>query len=226
MASRFGHHIESLRSVPLHSHRESALLVSLSGEATIVTPTGEYTVAAREMVFIAGDTLHEAHTTSDHRSLSITFADPIARDTGIVDASGFVHDLIARISAAIDPARRDRLTDVLVDELAVTPVIDPQMQRAAELAPDKTVPEIARELGMSERTFRRFVHDQTGTSFTAWHQRQLCDRAIDLLRRGESVKAIAARFGYTSSAFIAMFRRVTGQAPARTLASCSNDARS
>lgn len=218
MASRSGqvftHHLESLRSVPLHSHRESALIVSLSGTATVVTPERAWAVSAREMLFLAGGVPHEAHTTADHRSLTIAFAEALVpRVTGWIEASGFVHDLIARIGEA-DPDRRDRLTAVLVDELAAPP-LDP-IARAMELVFHRPMPVavLAREVGMSERTFRRQFQAQVGTTFTAWHQRELCDRAMAKLRAGSSVKSVAASFGYTASAFVAMFKRVTGATPA------------
>lgn len=75
---------------------------------------------------------------------------------------------------------------------------------------------LARGLGMSERSFRRRFRDDVGTSFTDWPLQRLVERAIDQLRRGDSVKFVAADLGYTSpSAFISMFKRITGTTPQR-----------
>jgi len=71
---------------------------------------------------------------------------------------------------------------------------------------------------MSERTFRRWFHADVGTSFTRWQKQRIGDRAIQHLLRGDSVKCVAADLGYTStSAFIAMFKRVIGVSPQRYL---------
>ena len=79
---------------------------------------------------------------------------------------------------------------------------------------------LARELGMSERSFRRWFLADVGASFTRWHQQQLVDRAIERLHRGDSVKCVAADLGYAStSAFIAMFKRVMNVSPQRYLRS-------
>jgi AraC-like DNA-binding protein len=75
---------------------------------------------------------------------------------------------------------------------------------------------IARSLGMSERAFRRWFRADIGTTFTSWHQQQLVERASVRLQHGDSVKAIAVDLGYSStSAFITLFKRLTGTTPQR-----------
>jgi AraC-like DNA-binding protein len=220
VSSRFCHATE----VTVHSHREALLVVGLRGAATIGTGAQDWAVPPRSMLWIAGDTPHQVHTTADHHSLVLAFPpELVARATGWIEASGFVHDLVERVGQAADAERHERLTAVLVDELAEPVPANARLCRVTELVtqhPATSVATLAREVGMSERTFRRWFRADVGTSFTRWHQQRIVDRAIGQLDRGDSVKCVAADLGYTStSAFIAMFKRVMNVSPQRYLRS-------
>lgn len=221
VSSRFG---QPRLRVPMHSHREALLVVSLRGNATVGTGDQDWALPPRSMLWLAGDTPHQVHTTADHHSLVLAFPpELVARDTGWIEASGFVHDLVARVGHAPDSERRDRLTAVLIDELVEPTQANVRLRRVTELVtqhPATSVATVAREVGMSERTFRRWFRADVGTSFTRWHQQRMVDRAIEQLRRGDSVKCVAADLGYANpSAFSAMFKRVTNVSPQRYLRS-------
>ncbi|MFY0574026.1 AraC family transcriptional regulator [Cystobacter fuscus] len=208
----------------MHRHREAQLVVSLRGTATIGTGDQDWTVTPRSMLWLASDTPHRVHTTADHHWLVLSFPPEfVARATGWVEVSGFVHDLVERIGHAPDPERRARLTAVLVDELVEPVPVNARLRRVTELVtlhPATSVAALARAVGMSERTFRRWFRADVGTSFTRWHQQRVVYRAIEQLDRGDSVKCVAADLGYTStSAFIAMFKRVMNVSPRRYLRS-------
>ncbi|WNG24737.1 AraC family transcriptional regulator [Cystobacter fuscus] len=218
--SRFGH----AGVVPMHRHREAQLVVSLHGTAIVGTGDQDWTVTPRSMLWLASDTPHRVHTTADHYWLVLSFPpELVARATGWVEVSGFVHDLVERIGHAPDPERRARLTAVLVDELVEPVPVNARLRRVTELVmlhPSTSVAALARAVGMSERTFRRWFRADVGTSFTRWYQQRVVDRAIEQLDRGDSVKCVAADLGYTStSAFIAMFKRVMNVSPRRYLRS-------
>ncbi len=210
--------------LPMHSHREAMLVVSLHGTATIGTGAQDWAVPPRSMLWLAGDTPHHVRTTADHRWLVLSFPPGLVpRATGSIEVSGFVHDLVERVGHAPDPERRSRLTAVLVDELAEPVPASALVARVTELVaqhPAASASALAREVGMSERTFRRWFRADVGTGFTRWHQQRLVERAIQQLHRGDSVKRVAADLGYTStSAFIAMFKRVRNVSPQRYLRS-------
>ncbi|OJH37930.1 hypothetical protein BON30_27620 [Cystobacter ferrugineus] len=176
------------------------------------------------MLWLAGDMPHRVHTTADHHWRVLSFPpELVARATGWVEASGFVHDLVERIGHAPDPERPALLTAVLVDELVEPVPVNARLRRVTELVtlhPATSVAALSRAVGMSERTFRRWFRADVGTSFTRWHQQRIVDRAIEQLDRGDSVKCVAADLGYTStSAFIAMFKRVMNVSPQRYLRS-------
>jgi AraC-like DNA-binding protein len=220
VVSRFGY----ANVVPMHSHREAQLVISLHGTATIDTGEQDWAVTPRSMLWLSGDTPHRVHTTDDHRWLVLSFPPGlVTRATGWIGASGFLHGLVERVGHAPDPERRARLTAVLVEELVDPVPVDARLLRVTELVtlhPTTSVAALARAVGMSERTFRRWFRADVGTSFTRWHQQRVVDRAIERLDRGDSVKCVAADLGYSStSAFIAMFKRVMSVSPRRYLRS-------
>ncbi len=70
------------------------------------------------------------------------------------------------------------------------------------------------QLSMSVRTLTRNFRSETGLAIGQWLQHLKVLKAIELLEAGESVKTTAFEVGYQQpSAFIAMFKRVTGQTP-------------
>lgn len=126
------------------------------------------------------------------------------------------------------PAPRERrLLRVLVDLLRDAPTVgsylpsteDPKL--AALLHALQRNPADARSLGeladafhFSERTLMRHAQETLGMSLTEWRQRLKVVTALPMLQAGRSVEAVAFDLGYaTSSAFISMFRRLTGATP-------------
>jgi AraC-like DNA-binding protein len=80
----------------------------------------------------------------------------------------------------------------------------------------QTSVQVARGLGMAERTLKRRLAEQ-GTSYSELLDRQRQTRALELLRTEASVEEIAERLGYSDAAnFTRAFRRWTGKSP-RTL---------
>lgn len=203
----------------LHRHREAELVVGIAGVATIETADAEWELGPRAALWLEADTAHRARSARDHRAVVLSFPpDLIARRTGWVETTGFLHDLVGRIAAVDEPARRDRLVSVLVDELAAAPVAPPALlDRVVALVraePALGAAAIASRLGLSERALRRSFREDVGTSFRRWHQERLVACATERLGRGESVKRVAADLGYANpSAFIAMYKRVTGTTP-------------
>ena len=78
--------------------------------------------------------------------------------------------------------------------------------------------EWARYGGISPRTLTRLFPAQTGFTFTAWRQRALILKAMELLANGSSVTSTAFDLGYeTVSGFIDMFKANVGVTPANYL---------
>jgi AraC-like DNA-binding protein len=122
---------------------------------------------------------------------------------------------------------RDRLLSVLVDQLAtcdatgsfIPHASDPTLGRIVEAfrddpADNRTLGELAAAFNIGERTLMRRAQEELGMSLTELRQRLRVVQALALLSSGSTVEAVALDLGYaTSSAFIAMFRRLTGSSP-------------
>lgn len=81
---------------------------------------------------------------------------------------------------------------------------------------NRSVAELARAADITERTLARKCRQDLGISLTEWRNRLRVVKATAMVEEGKSVDAIAQEFGYSSaSAFIAMFRKLTGVTPGR-----------
>lgn len=72
----------------------------------------------------------------------------------------------------------------------------------------------ARRLGTTERTLSRHCQSELGMTFSEWRQRLKFVVGLKRIQEGHPVQVIARDLGYANtSAFIAMFRRLTGLSP-------------
>lgn len=122
-----------------------------------------------------------------------------------------------------------RLSLVLVDQIRLArqfasylpSTVDPLLAPIiAALSADPgnrvSLAEWGQGLGVTERTLSRRWQSAVGMSFNDWRQRLKLVASISLLEGGASVKDVAAALGYNGpSAFIAMFRKMTGESPSR-----------
>ena len=152
-------------------------------------------------------------------------ASPLRRPGPIV-VSSLLMALIERLS--IESTSADGpLRAALAEELTRIPgapdlapaVTDARLRRLAAklLEPDglrMTLAVAGREVGMSARNLSRLVRRETHLSFVGWRQKLHVAAALTQLAQGESVATVAYAIGYDSpSAFISMFKRVTGMTP-------------
>ena len=129
-------------------------------------------------------------------------------------------------NATPDEAARRRL--VLVhDELCRAPrissylpttedsLLQPILQTLEQHPADpRTLADWAAAVHTTERTLMRRFQRELGLGFLAWRQRLRVLKAMPLLHSGTKVETLAQDLGYaSSSAFIAMFKRLTGATP-------------
>ncbi|MFP5213855.1 MAG: helix-turn-helix domain-containing protein [Acidobacteriota bacterium] len=124
--------------------------------------------------------------------------------------------------------RHLRLLTVFLDELAETKragsflpasddVVLGRLLHYLENHPhdNRSVAELAYEAKVTERTLARKCRQDLGIPLTEWRNRLRVIKAIAMIEEGKSVESIASEFGYSSaSAFIAMFKKLTGATPA------------
>jgi AraC-like DNA-binding protein len=122
-----------------------------------------------------------------------------------------------------------RLWGVLKDEIQVAERDDlhlptPQDERLRMLtqllaqnpSDARSLERWASAINVAPRTLVRKFRVETGMSFVAWRQRARVIQAIKLLNAGESVTEVALSVGYDSlSAFISVFKQITGVSPAQ-----------
>lgn len=121
-----------------------------------------------------------------------------------------------------------RLALVIVDQIKAAPAFEQYLpatdddllgpvlkQLQANPGDKRSLAEWARSVGSTERTLARRCQQELGLSFNDWRLRLRLLTALTLIEEGEPVHAVAERLGYANaSAFIAMFRRLTGHSPA------------
>ncbi|NGM48438.1 AraC family transcriptional regulator [Caulobacter sp. 602-2] len=136
-------------------------------------------------------------------------------------------DFAARGVTSPKSAEDQRLALVLVDQIGLAPrydtylpvTDDPLVARvvaALDANPQdrRSLAEWARMAEVTERTLSRRWREATGITFNEWRQRQKLVVGLSLLKSGLQVQQVAIRLGYNdASAFIAMFRRLTGYSP-------------
>lgn len=142
-------------------------------------------------------------------------------------------DLVSRgIEHPLD-AHDERLVQVLIDQIGRAPRQDTflpvsndrflsDVLAALRRRPgdNRSLREWADAVHCTERTLSRRCRRDLGMSFLEWRQRLRLVEALSMLRDGSKVQAVAHEMGFrTSSAFIAMFQKMTGTTPTEFLKS-------
>lgn len=138
------------------------------------------------------------------------------------------HDLLARLAAARTTREAAALVErAIADRVAAAPAPRPSLAlaAAAKLA-TAPVKDVAVELGMSERHFRRLFRDATGVGPKTFAKLARFHRALGAARqrRPASWASIAAASGYYDQAhLIDEFRAIAGVTPSALLAELGGD---
>ena len=222
---------------PWHHHQRGQLLYAVSGVMQVSTTSGTWVVAPQQAVWVPPKVEHQVA----HRmgiAMRTLYVDPgVAGDLPpvccVVSVSELLQQLIVRameVGADYQPDSPDsRIMMVILDELrALIPepmhLPRPLDTRLAQItnslltdpSDNRALTAWARHSGASERTLARLFVAETGMTFGQWRERLRLMTAIPRLIEGDNVTRVAIDLGYQSpSAFIAMFKRNTGDTPAR-----------
>ncbi len=186
-------------------------------------------------IWLPPDTMHGAHNKHDLRYVTVYVERALCIDLPDRPTTLSLSPLLKAILA--DFAARDvtiaettedlRLAQVLVDQIRLAPRCESYLPLSddpllgpvfdalqADPGDRHSLVEWARRMGTTERTLSRRCQDDLGLSFNEWRQRLKLVAALSMIEAGEPVHRIAAQLGYSNaSAFIAMFRRLTGTSP-------------
>ncbi|CAN7246354.1 helix-turn-helix transcriptional regulator [Rhizobium sp. LjRoot30] len=220
---------------PKHRHSWGELVYSFSGVLEVALADAHYLVPPQYGVWLPPDVEHRGLSRHEayHCSLYVSaeFAKNLPDTTCALEISPLIRSMLdhLRLTQAASQASEEnqRFLQVVIDLLGQTKRVgtylpwstDPQLEpilRHLEKSPgdNHALAEHARIVGTTERTVIRRCLRDLGMPFSEWKQRLRVVKAMPLLEANETVEAIAAQLGYQSaSAFIAMFKRMTGTTP-------------
>ncbi|HWK79300.1 MAG TPA: helix-turn-helix transcriptional regulator [Thermomicrobiales bacterium] len=227
------------RTTHWHSHETSQLAYTSDGVMTVQTANGVWVVPPQRAVWIPGGERHAisarrpcrmqalyAHPGAVHISSDccVVFIDPLTREL-LVEAASFPDRYPADgPEARLMQVILDRLSRSEAEPLSIPRPRDERLRRLCDLlqanvADQRTLAELASEVGMTSRTAARLFRTETTLTFARWRQQIRLLSALELLGEGESVAQVANAVGYRDvSSFIAMFRQALGTSPARYFA--------
>jgi AraC-like DNA-binding protein len=216
-----------------HAHREHCLIWSESGTVTVEADEQFWMVAPGLGIWVPAGTVHRV--TADSGSLlSITYFHPERMAVAWVGVTGIsltgvVRELMLHNKTVEMPEeRRLRLQALTVDllmpvetaSLTIRLPTDPALREVADAiianpSDDRTSTEWAESLRISTRTLSRGFLRETGSTLTQWRILVRIRAALIDIAAGMPVAAVARNLGYSNrSAFIDLFTRTTGHAPA------------
>ncbi|MCK1791121.1 AraC family transcriptional regulator [Pseudomonas violetae] len=218
-----------------HSHPWVQLSYAIQGVLEVQTSMGRFVAPPERAVWIPAGMQHRVFSSprTEMRSLyldcSVTqWAPPRCHVLGVSD---LLRELIRAFSKIPVEYEQDgahgRLTQVLLDQLAVAPPIDlmlplpqdlrlQQIYQSLQSHPEQqtTLAHWSQKFGVTEKTLSRLFLRDTGLTFRAWRQRLRLLKALTPLEQGERVTDVALACGYDStSAFIAAFRQQFDETP-------------
>ncbi|BBA96096.1 putative transcriptional regulator [Actinacidiphila reveromycinica] len=132
--------------------------------------------------------------------------------------------------AAAEALMFELLTPLPAHHIQVTMPADPRARAVAEQlvahpSDPRELTAWADHVHAGVRTLSRLFRAETGLTFATWRAHVRIRAAVPMLADGTSVNATARAVGYRKpSAFIAAFRRVTGQTPGTYLPLAAGDA--
>lgn len=226
--------LEDGEHIDRHSHSSHQLIYSSHGLLHVSTAEGHWIAPPDRAIWIPRGVEHE-HSAHGHVHLHLVGVDPRhdLLKTSLpctVEVSPLLRELIRAhtTEASRDTPRSRRLEAVLWDHIEAAPQRQtylpapstPLLAAVAQIfftepADGRTLAELGRAVGASERTLSRLFHTDIGMSFPRWRTRLRLQHARTLLAEGSDVTTTAYRCGWSSaSAFISVFKKEFGRTPA------------
>lgn len=220
---------------PPHLHGWGEFVYSFSGVLELKGEAGFFRVPSSYALWIPPGVEHEGNNRHESFHCSLYIRNDLARalpeTTCALIMTPLMREMLnhLRNSHPVTPYKPEesRFLEVLFDLLTqatstgsyLPHSTDPLLSAALEFlelnpASNHSIKALAQQLGTTERTLTRRANRDLGMPLAEWRQRLKVVRAMPLLEAGEKVESIALGLGYsTSSAFIAMFRKLMGMTP-------------
>ncbi|MER7847071.1 helix-turn-helix transcriptional regulator [Kitasatospora sp. NPDC096077] len=219
--------------IDAHRHDDHQIAYAARGVVAVTTDAGSWVASGNRALWIPAGTVHahQAHGELELHLVGLPATEnPLGLDRpGVLAVGPLLRELIIAYTRTPDEdsPERSRLRAVLLDQLRASPqqplhvpTPDTPLLRAvcallyADPAEPRTLAELGRAVGASDRTLSRLFRADLGMTFPQWRTQLRLHRALVLLAEGEPVTAVAHRCGWSSaSAFIDVFRRTFGHTP-------------
>ncbi|MEV5840584.1 helix-turn-helix transcriptional regulator [Streptomyces sp. NPDC051985] len=222
-----GHEIDA------HRHDDHQIVYAGRGVLAVTTGAGSWVAPGTRAIWVPAGTVH-AHRAYGELELHFlglpATENPLGLDAPTVLAVGpLLRELIVAYTRGEDDdsPERARLRAVLLDQLRAAPqqplhLPTPTAPLLRELcailradpADDRTLKELGRVVGASDRTLSRLFRGDLGMTFPQWRTQLRLHHALILLADRTPVTTVAHACGWSSaSAFIDAFRRAFGHTP-------------
>ncbi|MFJ9822683.1 AraC family transcriptional regulator [Streptomyces sp. NPDC101151] len=219
--------------IDAHRHDDHQIVYAGRGVLAVTTGAGSWVAPGTRAIWVPAGTVH-AHQAHGELELHLVglppTEDPLDLDTPTVLAvSPLLRELIVAYTRTPgdDTPERARLRGVLLDQLRASPQqplhlptpTAPVLKELCDIlradpADGRTLAELGREVGASDRTLSRLFRGDLGMTFPQWRTQLRLHHALVLLAEKTPVTTVAHRCGWSSaSAFIDVFRRTFGHTP-------------
>ncbi|GAB3807044.1 helix-turn-helix transcriptional regulator [Micromonospora zhanjiangensis] len=220
-------------AIAAHWHDDHHIVYAGRGVLAVTTAAGSWVTPSTRAIWVPAGVVH-AHRAHGELELHLVglpaTENPLGLDTPTALAVGpLLRELIVAYAGGPhdDSSERSRLRAVLLDQLRISPQqplhlpepSSPPLRALCDIlradpADGRTLGELGRQVGASDRTLSRLFRADLGMTFPQWRTQLRLQCALVLLAQGTPVTAVAHRCGWSSaSAFIDVFRRVVGHTP-------------
>ncbi|KIZ16647.1 AraC family transcriptional regulator [Streptomyces natalensis ATCC 27448] len=220
-------------AIDAHRHDDHQIVYAGRGVLAITTGAGSWVAPGTRAIWVPAGTVHahQAHGELELHLVGLPAAEnPLGLDAPTVLAVGpLLRELLVAYTRTPDDdsPERARLRAVLIDQLRASlqqPLhlpapASPLLRTLCDIlrvdpADSRTLAELGRDVGASDRTLSRLFRSDLGMTFPQWRTQLRLQRALVLLAEGTPVTSVAHRCGWSSaSAFIDVFRRTFGHTP-------------
>lgn len=218
--------------IDAHRHDDHQIIYAGRGVLSISTDAGTWVAPGTHAIWVPAGTVH-AHRAYGDLELHLLGLPAGDNPLGLTSPTVLTVDrllrelIIAYTRDNRESPERTRLRAVLLDRLrasAQQPLhlpspTAPLLRAVCAVLVDnpgdtRTLGELGREVGASDRTLSRLFRSDLGMTFPQWRTQLRLHHALILLTEKTPVTAVAHRCGWASaSAFIDIFRRTFGHTP-------------
>lgn len=219
--------------IDAHRHDDHQIVYAGRGVLSVTTSAGSWVAPATRAIWVPADTVHahQAHGDLELHLVGLPAREnPLCLDAPtVLSVSPLLRELIIAYTRTEDDEspERMRLHAVLLDQLRIsvqqplhlpTPGV-PLLRTVCDIlradpSDNRTLAELGREVGASDRTLSRLFNKDLGMTFPQWRTQLRLHRALVLLAEQTPVTNVANQCGWSStSAFIDVFRRAFGHTP-------------